>query len=82
MIPFYQSRSLYTFRYTFTGGGSHMSTLASEKFFYIMDYSSHYYRVDSKDQLVAAVSENEATIFSFADANRRIGALVRQSQEL
>ena len=51
-----------------------MSKITSEKFFYIMDYSSHYYRVDSKDQLVAAGSENDATIFSFADANRRIGA--------
>ena len=51
-----------------------MSTITSEKFFYIMDYSSHYYRVDAKDQLVAAGSEDEATIFTFADANRRIGA--------
>lgn len=51
-----------------------MSKITSERFFYITYYSSHYYRVDSKDQLVAAGSENEATIFSFADANRRIGA--------
>lgn len=35
--------------YTFTGGRNRMSMLTSEKFYYIMDYSSHYYRVDSKD---------------------------------
>lgn len=51
-----------------------MRMITSEKSFYIMDYNSNYYRVDSKNQLVAAGSENEATIFSFADANRRIGA--------
>ena len=51
-----------------------MSTITSEKLFYIMDFNSNYYRVDSKDQLVVAGSENDATIFSFANANRRIGA--------
>ncbi len=51
-----------------------MNTITSERSFYIMDYSSHYYKVNSRDQLVAAGSENEATVFSFAEANRRIGA--------
>ena len=51
-----------------------MNKITTEKLFYIMDYSSNYYRVDSKDQLVVVGNENEATIFSFADANRRIGA--------
>lgn len=55
-----------------------MDTLATDKFYYIMDYSSNYYRVDSKDQLVAAGNENEASVFSYGEANRRIGAGVKK----
>ena len=39
--------------------------------YYIMDYSGNYYKINSKDQLVVASGEKEATIFTFAQANRR-----------
>lgn len=48
------------------------TTLATNKFYYIMDYNGNYYRTDSSNQLVAAGDENEATVFSFVDANKRI----------
>lgn len=50
-----------------------MGISAVDMFYYIMDYSSHYYRLDSKDQLVVAADENEASVFSFVEANKRIG---------
>ncbi len=49
-----------------------MSTLATDKFYYIMDYSGHYYRTDARNQLVVASDEAEAAVFSFIDANKRI----------
>ena len=45
---------------------------AAESLYYIMDYSSNYYRTDSDDQLVAATCKDEATVFTFAQANSRI----------
>lgn len=51
-----------------------MGTIATEKLYNIMDYSYNYYMVNTKDQLVVARNENDATIFTFAEANRRIGA--------
>lgn len=51
-----------------------MGSSAADKFYYIMDYSGNYYREDSTKQLVVAGNETEATVFSFADADRRIGA--------
>lgn len=51
-----------------------MGTSAVDMFYYIMDYSSHYYRLDVKDQLVVAADESEASVFSFVEANKRIGA--------
>ena len=39
---------------------------------YIMDYSGHYYRTDKADQLVAVAGEQDATVFTFAQANSRI----------
>lgn len=51
-----------------------MSTLATDKFYYIMDYSCNYYRVDSMNQLVAVGNENDATVFSFSEADKRIGS--------
>ena len=54
-----------------------MREATSEKYYFIMDYNSNYYRIDSKDQLVVAGNEDEAAIFSFADANRRIGSGVK-----
>lgn len=49
------------------------STMATDKLYYIMDYSSNYYRVDSNEQLVVA-DMTEATVFSFTEANKRIGS--------
>ncbi|MGN0513450.1 MAG: hypothetical protein ACI4GD_04155 [Lachnospiraceae bacterium] len=40
--------------------------------YYIMDYSSHYYRTNREDQLVVASCPDEATVFTFAQANARI----------
>lgn len=51
-----------------------MNTLATDKFYYIMDYSGNFYKVNSNDQLVVAANETEATVFSFVEANKRIGA--------
>jgi len=42
-------------------------------FYYIMDYNGQYYRTDAKNQLVVAEGEDEAAVFSFADANERVG---------
>ena len=50
-----------------------MGTSAVDMFYYIMDYSSHYYRLDAKDQLVVVADESEASVFSFVEANKRIG---------
>lgn len=44
----------------------------TDSLYYIMDYSSNYYRVDKADQLVVAASEDEATVFTFSQANSRI----------
>ena len=43
-----------------------------DSLYYIMDYSGNYYKINSKNQLVVASGEKEATIFTFAQANRRI----------
>ncbi len=48
--------------------------VGADGFYYIMDYSGNHYRVDSQNQLVVVKDETEATIFSLADANKRIGA--------
>lgn len=45
---------------------------AADSLYYIMDYSSNYYRTDSEDQLVAATCKDEATVFTFVQANSRI----------
>lgn len=51
-----------------------MGRAAVDTFYYIMDYSGHYYTLDAKKQLVVASDENEAFIFSFAEANEKISA--------
>lgn len=51
-----------------------MSTFETDQFYYIMDYSCNYYRVDSMNQLVAVGNENDATVFSFSEADKRIGS--------
>lgn len=51
--------------------------LATDKFYFIMDCNGNYYRTDSKNQLVIVKDETEADVFSFADANKRIGTGVK-----
>lgn len=48
--------------------------MGTDSLYYIMDYRGTYYRVNQADQLVAAADEQGADIFTFAQANRRIGA--------
>ena len=44
--------------------------MGTDSLYYIMDYSGHYYRTDKSDQLVAVAGEQDATVFTFAQANR------------
>ncbi|MBD5509850.1 MAG: hypothetical protein HDR08_01105 [Lachnospiraceae bacterium] len=43
------------------------------KLHYIVDGSHNYYRINGRDQLVVAGSREEAGVFSFMEANQRIG---------
>lgn len=45
--------------------------MGTDSLYYIMDYSGNYYRLNQADELVA-VCEPEATLFTFAQTNRRI----------
>lgn len=47
--------------------------MGTDSLYYIMDYGGHYYRTNQADQLVAAAGEQEATVFTLAQANRHIG---------
>lgn len=47
--------------------------MKTDSLYYIMDYNGNYYRTNTSDQLITA-SEKDATIFTFTQANRRIGA--------
>lgn len=47
--------------------------MGTDSLYYIMDYSGHYYRTNQADQLVAAAGEQDATVFTLAQANRHIG---------
>lgn len=46
--------------------------MKKDSLYYIMDYSGNYYRTDKSDQLITA-SEKDATVFTFTQANSRIG---------
>lgn len=46
--------------------------MGTDSLYYIMDYSGNYYRINQADQLVAVASEQDATVFTFAQANSRI----------
>lgn len=46
--------------------------MGTDSLYYIMDYSGNYYRINQADQLVAVPSEQDATVFTFAQANSRI----------
>ncbi len=45
--------------------------MGTDSLYYIMDYSGNYYRTNQADQLIAA-SEQDATVFTFAQANSHI----------
>ena len=46
--------------------------MGTDSLYYIMDYSGNYYRIDKADQLVAVAGEQDAAVFTFAQANSRI----------
>jgi hypothetical protein len=46
--------------------------MGADSLYYIMDYSGNYYRTNYADQLVAVAGEQDATVFTFAQANSRI----------
>ena len=46
--------------------------MGADALYYIMDYSGNYYRTNQADQLVAVADEQDATVFTFAQANSRI----------
>lgn len=48
--------------------------MGTDSLYYIRDYSGNYYRINHADQLVTAKSNQDATIFTFFQANERIGA--------
>ena len=43
-----------------------------DKLYYIMDYSGNYYTINDRNDLIIAKKEDEAAIFSFIEANKRI----------
>lgn len=43
-----------------------------DKLYYIMDYSGNYYRTNDRNELVIVKNANEASVFSFVEANKRI----------
>lgn len=47
--------------------------MGTDSLYYIMDYSGNYYRTNQADQLVAVAGEQDATVFTFAQANSRMG---------
>jgi len=47
-------------------------SMGTDSLYYIMDYSGNYYRTNSEDQLIVVAGEQDATIFTFAQANSRI----------
>lgn len=49
------------------------NAVAIDKWYYIMDKGFYYYRLNNNSQLVVAMSKDEADIFSYAEARRRIG---------
>ncbi|MBQ8279116.1 MAG: hypothetical protein IJZ23_04685 [Roseburia sp.] len=49
------------------------NAVAIDKWYYIMDKGFYYYRLNNNSQLVVAMSKDEADIFSYEEARRRIG---------
>ena len=46
--------------------------MGTDSLYYIMDYSGNYYRTNQADQLVSVVSQQDAMVFTFAQANSRV----------
>lgn len=46
--------------------------MSTDLLYYIMDYSENYYRVNNEEQLVVAAGKEEATVFTFSQANSKI----------
>lgn len=46
--------------------------MGTDSLYYIMDYSGNYYKTNHSDQLVAVMNEQDATVFTFAQANSRL----------
>ena len=44
-----------------------------DKMHYIVDGNGNYYRINRKNQLVVANGQEEAGVFSYVEANQRIG---------
>ncbi len=44
-----------------------------DKMHYIVDGNGNYYRINRKNQLVMANGREEAGVFSYVEANQRIG---------
>lgn len=49
------------------------NAIAIDKWYYIMDKSFYFYRLNNNSQLVAATNKAEADIFSYEEAKERIG---------
>lgn len=45
-----------------------------DKLYFIVDASGNYYRTNKNNQLIMTKQRNEADVFSFVEANKRIGA--------
>ena len=46
--------------------------MSTDLLYYIMDYSESYYRVNNEEQLVVAAGKEEATVFTFSQANSKV----------
>ena len=55
--------------------------MGADALYYIMDYSGNYYRTNQADQLVAVAGEQDATVFTFAQANSRIWFRLKKRQK-
>lgn len=44
--------------------------MGTDSLYYIMDYSGNYYRTNQADQLVSVANQQDAMIFTFAQANQ------------
>ena len=45
----------------------------SSEMYFIVDGSGNYYRVNDRNELIAVDNREDASVFSFVEANQRIG---------